>query len=727
MTSAPVPGTAVTLDNCDREPIHIPGLIQPHGALLAFDGEARLSGWSANAGDLLGRGLQQGEEADSLGLDAEVLAILRECIGGADCGEAPPAVAETALGGQAYDAVVHGCGGRFLLELERRDRSSEEVAAFAFKAHRAIDRIKRQKSLAALLQMAVEEVRGLTGFDRVMAYRFRHDDSGDVMAESRREDLEPFVGLRYPASDIPAQARRLYTINTMRLIADVGYAPVPLLVPDGAPVDLSHAVLRSVSPIHIEYLKNLGVEASMSVSIVVQDRLWGLLACHHESPRRVPYAIRMACDVLAQVLAATVQSLDARERAELARQAAEARAALVETLLHDDDVLRALSGHTEALKATLGADEVLFAQTGRLVSPGGVPQELALAIAASLADAGEDLVLRQRRADWPPELAPQLGVWAGLLGLRFDPATDGWILALRLEQIETVRWGGKPEKEIRPGPLGPRLTPRGSFAEWQETVRGTAEPWDEARLDGARALLAALHRASNVRHAEVERARTHMLAILGHDLRDPLQSIDMAAQVLELGEPQQTLGRRIRNSSGRMNRLISQMLDLSRLRGGLGLDIRFVPADLTRLIEDLIDEAGNAHPGALYEADLAPGLLLEGDPDRIAQMVSNLLGNARHHGTPGRPIRVRLHGGEEQAVIEVRNAAPAIDEGLATQLFSPFKKSFTRGPAPRRGLGLGLYIAHEIAVGHGGRLSYRHEDPEVVFTVELPLRKPAAL
>jgi two-component system, chemotaxis family, sensor kinase Cph1 len=290
-----------------------------------------------------------------------------------------------------------------------------------------------------------------------------------------------------------------------------------------------------------------------------------------------------------------------------------------------------------------------------------------------------------------------------------------------------VRWGGKPPQEIQSGPLGPRLTPRGSFEEWQETVRGTAEPWDEARLDGARSLLAALHRASNVRHAETERARTQMLAILGHDLRDPLQSINMAAQVLELAEPQQTLGRRILNSSGRMQRLISQILDLSRLRGGLGLEIHAVSCDLTRLIEDLIDEAESAHPGASYEADLAPGLMLVGDPDRIAQVMSNLLGNARHHSTPGHPIRVGLTGAEGRAVLEVRNTAAPIDEATAADLFSPFKKSLTgEGRDPRshrshRGLGLGLYIAHEIVAGHGGRLSYRHEEPEVIFTVELPL------
>ena len=164
--------------------------------------------------------------------------------------------------------------------------------------------------------MVVQQVRQLTGFDRVMAYRFRHDDSGDVVAEACNDAIEPYLGRRYPASDIPAQARRLYLINTLRLIADVGYTPVPVLGREGdAPLDMSHGVLRSVSPIHIEYLQNMGVHASMSVSIVVNGRLWGMLACHHMAPRQVPYSIRMAADVLAQVLASSVQTLEARGHA----------------------------------------------------------------------------------------------------------------------------------------------------------------------------------------------------------------------------------------------------------------------------------------------------------------------------------------------------------------------------------------------------------------------------
>lgn len=252
----------VTLDNCADEPIHIPGSIQPHGALLAFDVEGILLGWSDNAAQLLNLKPTLNTPLAALPLPAEVLEVAAECLDSVEDGEAPASALEVTIGAVQFDCIVHVYHARLIIESERRDTPGDAVAAFALKAHAAIDRLKRQKSIDALLQLATEQVRAITGFDRVMAYRFHQDDSGDVTAEARRDDLEPYLGRRYPASDIPAQARRLYIINTLRLIADIAYTPSPLVGrSDDGPLDLSHSVLRSVSPIHIEYLQNMGVGA----------------------------------------------------------------------------------------------------------------------------------------------------------------------------------------------------------------------------------------------------------------------------------------------------------------------------------------------------------------------------------------------------------------------------------------------------------------------------------
>jgi light-regulated signal transduction histidine kinase (bacteriophytochrome) len=711
----------VTLDNCADEPIHIPGSIQPHGALLAFDRAGALLAWSANAPQLLDLPLALNTPLAELVLPAGVQEAAAECVDSIEDGEAPAIALEVAIGSLRFDCIVHAYQERLLIEFELRETASETVAAFALKAHTAIDRLKRQKSIDALLQLATEQVRAITGFDRVMAYRFHQDDSGDVTAESRRDDLEPYLGRRYPASDIPAQARRLYIINTLRLIADVGYTPSPLVGRQWeAPLDLSHSVLRSVSPIHIEYLQNMGVGASMSVSIVVAGRLWGLLACHHMAPLQVPYSVRMAADVMAQVIASLVQSMEARERSKRVEQSAEVRTRVMETLLHHDEPARALLEHAPALCQSLQVEALIVTQYGKTMVHGDIDAELAAHMVASLPEGGQDLVEHSAVGDWPSQIQPLLGQWAGLLALRFDPATSGWLLGLRREQIHTIRWAGRPEKVVRVGPLGARLTPRGSFDEWHEMVRGRAVPWDSAEKLAASQLLGEMHRASVAKHVETDRARAQLLAMLGHDLRGPLHSINMAATVLQHGGAASTMSSRIQASSTRMERLISQVLDMSRINGGLGLGLTRSEIDLVPLLQDLLDEVRTAHAGLHIDASLPDTLTAQLDGDRMMQVVSNLVSNARHHGDHGEPIHVSLRQRGDEVVLEVRNTAPAIPDELLPTLYSPLKHASVGNVRNRGGLGLGLHIAQEIVQQHGGQIAYRYETPQVVFAVTLP-------
>lgn len=340
---------------------------------------------------------------------------------------------------------------------------------------------------------------------------------------------------------------------------------------------------------------------------------------------------------------------------------------------------------------------------------------------ATLPQHSDKIVQRCAREDWPPAIHGALGKWVGLLALSFNPAGNGWLLLLRTEQIENVRWGGKPEKILKVGPLGARLTPRGSFSLWSETVHGRCEPWESWRLDAAIGLLAELHRVSLFAQVEADRVRALLLAMLGHDLRDPLHAIQMAATILQRDERQQTLARRIQSSSARMQRLISQVTDLSQLRISNAMPTELRSVDLAALLADLVDESRTAHPGVEHRLELPARCMAMVDADRIAQVISNLLGNALHHGACLRPLQVALVRQQDNLVISVRNEGPPISMLAAGTLFDPFKAAGLHNVRNPGGMGLGLYIVQEIVKAHRGTITYHYEAPHVVFSVVLPV------
>lgn len=713
--------SVVTLQNCADEPIHVPGAVQAHGAMLVFDAGALLEAWSANAGELLLLKLATGMPLQAVALPASILNMVQQCMS-LPAGDAIPWMLAVNIGDREFDCVAHTHACRVIVEFELRDVSLDEVGIFALKAHSALDRLKRQTTASTLLQMATDQVREITGFDRVMGYRFAQDGSGDVIAESRTASLAPLLGMRYPASDIPSQARRLYVINTLRLIPDVGAPVVPLLGRDGsAPVDMSHCVLRSVSPVHIEYLGNMGVGASMSVSIIVDGCLWGLIACHHMSARRVPYAIRMTADVIAQVLAATVQTLEAQRRTETIARAADMRASLMQALLLGEDSLRDAAAHASAICDALNCPALIVTQSGRHLVHGDIDAPTAAVIVRAHPIAGDLFLERLQVDDWPEFARPHIQQWPGMLAICFDPPTDGWIIAMRPEQVASIRWAGKPEKTLQVGPLGARLTPRGSFDEWLETVRGRAEGWSSTHLTIARQMQDELHRASIARQSETDLARAHLMAMLGHDLREPLHAIQMAAAVLQLGGAAAPMGLRIQASSSRMNRLIGQVLDISKIQTGIGLGAHMRRLDLAAVIGDVVDEAMIGYPDVSYRIVGGGSAMVDGDPDRLAQVATNLLSNARSHGCRTESIDIVVTAGQQFATVSVSNVADPLAPDTVRSLFEPFKAASLHKVHNRGGMGLGLYIAERIVTEHGGTLAYSHLDGRVIFTVAIPL------
>ncbi|WP_127144126.1 HWE histidine kinase domain-containing protein [Pelagibacterium montanilacus] len=543
--------TKVDLTNCDREPIHRLGKIQAFGVLVAVSHDwivqyvsENAQGWfGVRPEDMIGMPLSASAHSDFV---HAVRNHVQYLVG--------PDDVERAFGlrliedGRLCDVAVHVSGSLVVIECEPAQPGAGNNDSMV---RRIVSRLQGARTTDQVCQAGARLIKALTGFDRVMVYKFMHDEGGEVVAEAKRADLEPFLGLRYPASDIPRQARELYKRNLIRVIADVHGESIPIIPefsPDGMPIDLSTSVLRSVSPIHIEYLKNMGVGASMSVSIVVRGQLWGLVACHHMSARRVPFPVRTGAELVGQMFSL---ALDARIRD--AEIEAEQRA-------HDfhHKVLRSVGPEPD--QGPVSQLSAMFEEMCALVDCNGIGMvvdgEVELWQSTPTRAQFDTLVNFLNRTTsnsiyathnlssvFPPaaEFAP---LASGLLAIPISRRPRDYLVFFRKEVVRTVNWAGNPEKPVSLGPNGERLTPRKSFEAWQTEVKGQSEPWQ----------------ASQIRLADALRV-TLLEVVLKHtDLIETERKAAQQRQDLLIAE----LNHRVRNILGLIRGLIKQVRNPAR-------------------------------------------------------------------------------------------------------------------------------------------------------------------
>ena len=477
------------LSNCEREQIHLAGSIQPHGAMLLLrEPDLAIVQESANAAAFLGlAGPLAGQRLEVLGGDLAV--CVRGCLD--DPLHAVQSTLRCRLGeaGVEYDALVHRpLGGGLVVELERSGPPidlSDGVEA-------ALQTILSAYSLRALGDETATIFRTLTGYDRVMVYRFDDEGHGEVFSERCRPDLEAYLGNRYPASDIPQIARRLYERNRVRVLVDAGYQAVPL-VPAQSPIsgrdlDMSMCFLRSMSPIHVQYMKNMGVSATLVASLVVGGRLWGLVACHHYEPRLPHIEIRTACELLAEAVATRVAALESftQAQAELSVRRLEQR--LIEAISREGEWRNALFDTSQSLLQPVGAAGAALLFEGGVHTSGDVPGT------QQLRDLGAWLDAQPRTAVFTtaslgtdePAFAPLTPIASGLMATPVSSTPGEYLLWFRPERVRTVTWGGNPYKAVLPGDDSSTLSPRRSFSQWHQLVEGTSEPWIPADIAAAR-------------------------------------------------------------------------------------------------------------------------------------------------------------------------------------------------------------------------------------------------
>ncbi|MGF1491222.1 MAG: HWE histidine kinase domain-containing protein [Microcoleaceae cyanobacterium] len=482
----------LALDNCDREPIHIPGEIQPFGALIATDLQLeQILHASANLESVLGVSTQEALGHDpSTVLSGKIVHDLNNTCGLSTIQTQRERVGSYKVHGKLFEISAHRSNERFVIEVEALDHSEEHRREPVSLVKSMMSQLQAQQDPQAMLENAVLSLRGMTGFDRVMAYKFLPEGEGEVVAEAVRSRYAPYLGLRYPASDIPKQYRAILLRMPIRVIPDIQLQPSPLLsLESEAPLDLSLTQLRAVSPIHVEYLENMGVRATMNVAIIVQSELWGLFAFHHHQPILVPPDFRAVCEIFGQVFSLKLQNAIEEERFQSRRRSKSTIGQFVSELqnIQQQDLVNLLQQHSPRLLQLVMADGLAIKYGETLTTEGAVPSTEAIheLIRQSQAYSESEVTTIENlsNVDFPPDVTLNQSAGAMILGI--VPNEQFYLAFFRNEIIRQVRWAGSPEKEIKFGQFGPRLIPRASFEEYKESVANCSSPWTPANVSAA--------------------------------------------------------------------------------------------------------------------------------------------------------------------------------------------------------------------------------------------------
>ena len=744
----------VNLGNCDEEPLRHIQLTQPHACVLGVEtATLRVTHASDNAEAFLGR-----PAAEVLGsplidlLEGDVIATIHQGVERGDF-EAinpirtyRPADGASAADGDRHDdddggakvamqAVCHlvDDGARLLVELEHAGRDYHS-AAVQRQLGRAVEAVQRLTDYDRMFDDAARIVRSITGYDRVMVYRFDADLNGQVIGEARRDDLEAFRNLRYPASDIPRTAREAYRRNRVRMISDTVGEQSRLLVDPAAAahpaLDLLPAAARGMSPVHGEYLSGMGVKATCSLAIMLDDRLWGLFAMHHyEGPRVLDQEMRAFLEFLGRVFSGHLALQSASEYRERILEVNVLRSRLGDQISESQDLAAALvDGTVSVLDLLPDTHGAAVSVEGEIKTLGRAPSlERVHALASYVAEHSDNPLYYASDClgdDYAGacDIAEEA---CGVLLLWLERDRREYIAWFRQEIVRRVEWGGRPEKhrvELEGG--GFRLAPRKSFAKYSQLVEGRCEPWTESNVDAALALRSHVKDVVMRRYQQVKRVNSELASAyqemetfsytVSHDLRAPLRGISGYAEIIledygaRLDDEGRDMLRSISANTDRMNTFIDELLQLSKV-GVSALELK--PVDLARLAHrvfaDIYPGFAGQRTATLAVADDLPEAL--GDPRLLTVALTNLISNAIKYGKPDGDASTEITVGfTPDAPVRgvpayfVQDDGVGFDERHAEGIFEMFTR--LHDDTDVEGNGVGLALVHRVITKHGGEL-----------------------
>ncbi len=736
----------VDLSNCDREQIQFPAAILPHGAMLILrEPEFTIVQASSNTGEVFGIAPEVLVGAD-LGaiLSAQDVQAIQGKLQG-DPFHGPPArIAIVSVRDSEWNVLAHRYDEVLFLEFEPRSLPNGQPIFDLYSELRpAIARLQMAKSCQEFLDLAVAQIRVFTGFDRIMAYKFLHDGSGWVRSESVIGGQVAYLGQHFPPSDVPAPARRIFTMSWVRHQPDIGYVPVPMM-PENNPVtgralDMSYAALRSVSVMYTVYLKNMGTDASMVMTLLKNGQLWGLIACHHHSgPKHVPYEVRVACEFLANMVSLLLSDKEDLEFADYKLRMKTTQSALVEAMSRGGEFADVVLNGRPNLLDFVDAEGAAVVSEGKISVIGRTPdlQQIESLVEWLSSNVPQEVYANDSLAAAIPEAEEYREVASGVLALRFAATKKDYLLWFRPEVIQTVKWAGNPHKPVDLSTDGERLLPRTSFALWKESVRLKSQPWRDFEVHAARDLRVSileliLRQAEKLGELYKNLEQSHMeldafAYVASHDLKEPLRGIHNYSRFLledcadRLGPEDVDKLRAMARLSRRMEDLLDSLLHYSRTTRK---EVNIRSCDLNEIIAEVLDLLSARIQESGAEIRIPRQLpALELDSASMSEVFSNLISNAlKYNDKSQKWIEIGFHERDGASpVIYVKDNGIGIDHEHLSDIFMIFRR--LHGPKEfGGGTGAGLTIARKIVERHGGRMwveSVPGEGSTFCFTVD---------
>ena len=723
------------LSECEREPIHIPGRIQPFGVLMTVDpdtlviqnlSENCLKLWDRHSFALLGRSLSEFMSEHAFAALKNYLDLpSRE-------DQAPLRVSLNfdEFAKREWEMRAHYCKDVLYLEWEVADSGAAafEADEFPLRVRQIVHALQSADSLQNLCDRAVEQAQMTTGFDRVMVYRFEEDWHGVVVSEVCRNGMDAYLGLHFPASDIPAQARAIFLQNSLRMIPDAEYAPArihPGVHPaSGEPLDLSRATLRSVSPVHLEYLKNMLVKASLTISLVKDGKLWGLIACHHASPLKINSDARVAAELIGRLVSSQLAIKEENEQRSQKTLLDQAVPVVLTKLEQAGDLAQGLRTHMadlQALGARPAGGVAICYENVWTVAGNAPPVDALEALLTWIVEQFPDQPLfctDQLSRDYAPAAAYR-DVASGVQAMVIARSQRHAILWFRPETAMTVTWAGRPDKAVQQEGERVTLHPRASFASWKEIVHGKAIAWKKFEADalgqlhtGIQALalkqVYRLEQMARERAERLSREKDEMVAMVSHDLRTPLNVVSLSLDYLQryhlTSEPAiQGMMERGKRAAKLMESLVTNVLDAAKIEAGtLDMDVKPVKAaDLVRDVMDMTVPVAQEKGVQLSALPHNPAWTVCCERFRIGQVLSNLVGNALKFTPHGGTVTVAVESRDQELLFSVRDTGEGIPAAHQGKIFEPYWQA---DDTRRLGSGLGLAIAKGIIEMHHGRI-----------------------